>query len=240
MQFNDTSNLTGLIQECEDLCQTGVAGISGNTNLLKDFTRKINKWYGKIVVMILKVQDEWDFDDSNYTNFPILTNDLAVGQQDYSLPVGTLKIKRVEVSYDGITWKKAEPVDVNELGIATDTTTIASHFNRNEPYYDLQFGSVFIYPIPDVAVTGGIKIWVSREVDYFTSADTTQEPGFDETFHEMLSLGASYDYCKARKLAQTSALKNDLIEMEQRLNQYYADKQKDRNVSLRSAYKNME
>lgn len=240
MQFSDTSNLTGLIQECEDLCLTGTAGISGNTTLLKDFTRKINKWYGKVVTMILQSQDEWDFDDSNYTNFPILTNDLVASQQDYSLPTGALKIKRIEVSFDGVTWKKVEPIDINELGIATDSTSIVNHFNKSEPFYDVQGGSIFLYPIPDANVTGGIKIWISREVDYFTSADTTQEPGFSEAFHEMLALGASYDYCKVRKLAQTTALKNDLLEMEQRLKQYYGDLQKDRNIQLKSAYKNME
>ena len=240
MNFNDTTNNTGLIQECEDLTQIGAAGISGNTTLLKQFTRRINTWNDKVQTMILEVQDEWDYDDSNHTNFPILTTDLVANQQDYALPTSTLQVKRAEISFDGSKWYKLAPFDINEMTDDSSTTSIASNFNKTEPYYDLQYGSIFLYPIPDSNVTGGLKLWITRENELFTTADTTQEPGFDRQFHEILALGASYDYCKSKNLPQLGALKNDLLELEQRLRRYYASKQKDRNLTMKSQNINYE
>ena len=89
-------------------------------------------------------------------------------------------------------------------------------------------------------MTDGLKIWFMREVDEFTTADTTQEPGFDEPFHRMLSLGASYDYALKKGLPAADRIKAELLEYEQRLAIYYADKQQDRHTTLRSAYVNYE
>ena len=80
MQFSDTTNLNGLIQRCELLTGLGDTGISGDATLLKHFTSLINQTYHKVVTMILQSQDEWDFDDKNHTDYPILTTDLVVSQ----------------------------------------------------------------------------------------------------------------------------------------------------------------
>lgn len=233
MQYSDVTNDTGLIQDI-----TFWTGADTNAYTLKDRTRNINSWYHRVVTMILRAQDEWDFDDVNHTDFPILTTDLVASQQDYSIPASekVLKIKRLEVSYDGTNWYKAEPIDVNEIGTATDTTTIANNFVKTKPYYDLQNGSLFLYPIPDSNVTGGLKIWWTREIDEFTTADTTQEPGIDEPFHRMLSIGAAYDYAIKKGLQVSDRLKAELIEYEQRITQYYGSKQNDRQMNLKPAY----
>lgn len=241
MVFSDTSNQAGLIQECEDLTGLGVAGISGNANQLDKFVRRMNKWNDKVQTMILSVQDEWDYDDSNHTDFPIMTADLAASQQDYALPATGLQIKRVEITYDNSSWYRVEPMDINEYGKATSqSTNITGDFSKDAPYYDIQYNSIFLYPVPDAAVTNGLKIWVSREVTTFADTDTTKEPGFDRQFHEILALGASYDYCKEKGLPQTEVLKRDLIEMEDRLRKYYSDKQVDRVMSMKANYINYE
>lgn len=240
MQFNDTTNITGIIQRCELLLGKGNGYISGNATLLKQFTAACNVYYNKVITSILKSQDEWDFDDSNYTDFPILTTDLVSSQQDYQLPTKTLKINRVEISYDGTNWYKAEPLDVREVGDATDTTSIGNNFDETRPYYDTIGQSILFYPIPDAAVTGGLKIWVAREVDYFTSADTTQEPGFDETFHDMIPVGASLDYAIARSAPQKNDLAALYAEYDKKLQNYYGSKQVDRQYVMQSAYINYE
>ena len=238
MVYSDSTNKNGIIQRAESLLGFSDAYISGNATLLKQFTAAVNAYYNKVVVAILESQDEWDFDDSNHTDFPILTSDFVADQQDYSLPSTTLEIKRIEITYDGTNWYKAEPIDVGTISDPTDTTSIASNFNVTEPYYDLQYGSIFLYPIPDINVTGGIKIWITREVDYFTSSDTTQEPGFDETFHEMLPVGAAMDYAVAHQMDVKNDLATLFAGLENKLKSYFGSKQKDRVPIMKAAFVN--
>lgn len=242
MVYNDTTNKNGLLQRCEFWTDLGDATISGTAVLKAQFTQSLNNWYHKVVTMILNSQDEWDFDDSNHTDFPILTTSLVANQQDYSIPASekVLKIKRIEVSYDGTNWNKAEPLDIGEIGDATNTTTIAGSFSKSEPYYDIQYGSIFLYPIPDTAVTGGLKVWWTREIDEFTTSDTTQEPGIDEPFHEMLPLGASFDYCVAKGLSKKNDIFTVLQDYEARLKQFYGSKQKDRKYAMKPTNINYE
>lgn len=240
MQFNDTTNDSGLIQEAEFLTNLGTTGISGNAQRLQDFTRLINSRYQQVVVMILKAQNSWDYDDINHTDFPILTTSLVDAQQDYSLPASEkiLKLKRVEITYDGTNWYKAEPLDIGTIGEATGTTSISANFSKLSPFYDIQYNSIFLYPIPDAAVANGLKLWVTREVDEFVNTDTTQEPGIDEPFHRMLAIGAAMDWAIAKGLG----VKNDLMALyqdyERRLGDYYGAKQTDKDMRFSPGYIN--
>lgn len=239
MVFNDTSNLQGLIQDCEFNCQLGSGNISGNSTLLKEFTRLLNKGLNSAVVQILDVQDEFDFDDLNYTNYPILTTDLVTGQQDYQFPTDILDIKRIEI-YDNQTqdWIRVNPVDNSQLNSATDSTTINERFDISNPYYDVAYGSIFLYPIPTSAVTNAnantnnLKIWISREISKFASTDTTKEPGIVDPFHQYVSIFASYEYARTKRLGMAEQLKRDLEEIKEELRRYYNKKQKDRRIRI--------
>ena len=212
-----------------------------DTNAFSAANRLIstNRWYEKVITMILKAVDGWDFDDSNKTDFPIATTSLVANQQDYSLPTNLLKIKRVEVTYDGTNWYKAEPFDINETGNATSSALIASNFTTSKPYYDIQGRSVLLYPIPTANSANGLKIWYVREPAEFTSAEVTtgtKEPGFDEAFHSMIPLGVCYDWFVAKDDKRAVLTWQELQDYETRLTQYYGSKDQDRNVVLKPAY----
>ena len=263
MVYSDTSGLAGIIQEEEFLTGLGDAGISGNTSLLKHFTRLNNARYYQIVSMILASQDEWQFDDSNLSNYPTATRPLVATRRDYYFgtalwaligreggaaasvaAIKPLKIMRVDITYDGTNYYKAEPFDQNEtgLGLGNDNLT-DGRFAKNAPYYDIRDNSLWLYPMAsasDVTNGGLIRITFSRELDEFTTADTTQEPGFDETFHKMLPVGASLDFAVAKGLANKNDLAAIYQDYEVRLKQYYGSKQEDRNYVLKPAYINYE
>lgn len=237
MQFNDTTDLKGLIQECEFWTGLQNGGISGDSNTLKVFTRLINKAYHQTVADILEVMDEWDFDDPNHADTGFMkTYDLVSGTQyiDLGLDSKILKVKRCEVMLDGSNWHKAEPMDIGELGFATDATTLAGRFSIESPRYDQHGRYVFFYPIPAVAVTAGAKLWVSREVDEFIPTDTTQQPGFDEPFHEILALKASLDWGLSKRLANRAEIMAKLQESQARMKKFYGKKNEDRQIILKS------
>lgn len=247
MVYNDTTNKNGLLQRCEILCGFADGGISGNSTLKAQFTGLLNSAYHKVVTMILQSQDEWDWDDINQTLYPIFTVPMVANQRDYSFSAADkfLKIKRIDVTYDGSTYYKAEPFDINESGYgfgpagSTMETTTDGRFSKSTPKYDIRANGIFIYPMAsasDVTAGAAIRAEFFREPDEFTTSDTTQEPGIDEAFHPLLAIGASYDYCVGNDLKRAQALKNEWLEGEMNLKKYYSSKDEDRNYVLKSNY----
>lgn len=236
MQFSDTSSAqNGLIQSCEFWSGLGKAQISGNTQRLAEFTRLINNRYDQYTMLLLSSQDGWDFDDINHTDYPIITADLVADQQNYSLPASLdlIKIKRVEVKLDGNKFYRAEPIDINEISSGTDADTIAGKFSTVNPFYDAEYDVVRLYPIPTQAVTNGLKITYYRNVDAFTTADTTQKPGFDRAFHELLSIGAVLDWSIAKGKDVKGDLQGRLAQLEGLFIDHYGRKNRDRQIILK-------
>lgn len=199
---------------------------------------QINKWYDQVQTTILRAQDSFDYDDSTNTDFPILTANLVANQQDYALPASSLQVKRLEVSYDAVNFYKASPFDINERGAGTATNNLGD-FSQATPFYDVQYNSIFLYPIPSSAVTAGLKIWISRPHSDYTGANVTTGtavPGFDSLFHDILALGASYDYAVSRNLTNREVLKRDLDRALAELANHYGSKDEDRVYRIGAEY----
>lgn len=268
MQFSNSTTKNGIIQACEFYTGLGDTGISAQATVLDHFTRLVNNRYQEVVTAILDSMDGWDWDDTNHTNkIPIVTRPLIANQTEYlfstalwslvahegqaaggNATIKPLKIKRVDVCYDGTgnTCYKAEPVDSGEmgLGLGNDSLTDA-RFNNAQPFYDVTNSGILLYPratAANVSNSGILRVEFTRNVDLFVDTDTTQEPGIDEPFHDMLSLGASMDWLMAKKpdsptinqLAQKYAV------LEARLRSYYGKKELDRQIILKPAYVNYE
>lgn len=208
-----------------------------DTNVFSNADRllSMNNHLRDIQTLILRSQDEWDYDDSNNTDLPILTANTVAGQQLYTLPTGSLDIKRLEVTYDGVNYVKAEPFDINERSLATSTNAIGD-FSQSAPKYDLMSNTLWLYPIPTGDIEDALKIWISRGPLEFTSGQLvagTVEPGFDSLFHDMLAFGPAMDFCMTQNLPQTDRLKTEYAEKKQNLINHYGKKQEDRVVNMR-------
>lgn len=216
-----------------------------DANLLID----INLWYQKVVTMILEAADSTDFDDGRNTTYPILTTPMVASQRDYSIPVSNkvLKIKRVDVTYDGTNWYKAEPIDDGEIyfGLGNDTTT-DQNFYPTTPRYDVKYNSIFLYPMPsatDVANGGTMRIEWERQITPFDSGDyttvltdSTVVPGFDDPFHPMLAYGAAFEQATSRQLPQLAQITSELADYETRLRVAYGRKDWDRRLLFKPDY----
>lgn len=219
-----------------------------NANLLID----INLWQHKIVTMIMGSQDESDFDDNRNTTFPNKTTPMVSGQRDYGIPVSekVIAIKRVDITYDGVNWVKAEPIDSSEIpfGIgtagSTQETTLDGKFSKSAPRYDSKNNSVLIYPrANDADVTAGAKIRIewSREMNEITLSELTTGtvvPGFDSAFHPMLAYGPAFEYSSSKLLPQKNDIFAVLQDYEVRLIKAYGSKQKDRDYQLKASTQN--
>lgn len=210
-----------------------------------------NRWYQKIVSMILQSMDDWDFDDSNETDYPVATTPLVANQRDYSFPdsLKILQIKRIDLTYDGTNYYKAEEIDTANiaLGLGNDSS-IDGHFSKTSPVIDFKSNAFWIYPRAsqsDVDAGAKARLEFLREPVEYTSAEVTagtKEPGFDSIFHPMIPLGMIYDWCSAKGGSSPvlTALKSDIAaelnDYEQRLRKHYGTKQHDRTLQLKSVY----
>jgi len=164
-----------------------------------DLDASINRYYRLFVNKIIEAMDGWDFQGE------IATTDLVANQQEYIFPSDILKIKRIEISYDGTTWRRLSIRDISSNPRQTDSTTVNQEFNKTDPQCDLYDSSVFLYPIPTAAVTGGLKIWYEKKVTDLSAV--TDEPQFIEAYHAGLSYGAAVDYFNKYKEVEFNATK---------------------------------
>lgn len=87
------------------------------------------------------------------------TTDLVASQQEYALPDDCMRLRRLEAMLDGVTWHKVEFFDISQHDNANDSTSISNNYTKDKPFADVHENGLFLYPIPDAAVTDGLKLW---------------------------------------------------------------------------------
>lgn len=215
MIWNDTSERQGLVQDMEDLCGLGATGITGNTALFQQFTRWGNKWNKIGATIAIMVTDGWDLDDPAYTTYPSGTY-AGTTNRDYAISSTEkiLKIKSVGMAYDGTNYVKATAIDSTDFPNVVKDPNIDDYAPTLYPYYDPKANSIDIYPkFTQAQVDAGAKVYIEflREPkDFATTGTDSQEPGFASPFHQLVSLGASYDYAKVYKPDLVPTLRADI------------------------------
>jgi len=244
IQYNDTSGKSGLIQIFEFYTGVGDGAVSGSATLKAQVTQLLNSRLHQVTTMILDSADMngWVFDDINHANYPVGTIPLVASQRDYVLPASEkiLKLRRVDVTWDNSTYYRATPLSTGVLadGLGGDANTDAN-FTTAEPFYSQIGNAIWLYPratAAQVTASAKLRIEFTREVDEFTTSDTTQEPGIDEPFHPMLAIGAALDWAVAKGLANKNDLAAMYADYETRLRRYYGRKNEDAPLQLRSVY----
>ena len=199
MVFNDSSTKNGLIQLVEDYSNLGDGVISGDTTLLKKTTVRINETANDIMLEIMKSQDNFNWDDPTRTDYAVAETPLVAGQRDYIFDgISFLKIQRMDITWDGVSWYRATSFDSTtfERGLGNDSKT-DGFFQLTEPKYDPKANGFWLYPkatAAQVAAGAKARIEFTRSFDTFTYDDTTKEPPFASTFHELIAIGAALKY----------------------------------------------
>ena len=80
MVFSDSSTKQGLVEEIDFLLGTDATDYPTAQK-----TRNINRWFDRVISLILQADAKWEWDDTNYTDLPIATASLVANQQDYSI-----------------------------------------------------------------------------------------------------------------------------------------------------------
>ncbi len=223
MVFSNASDGIGIVEMFRDL-----TGLDANVFTLKKATNFINRAYYDAVLEAWRASGDWDFDDTNQSDFPIAVTTMVESQEDYTIPATALKVVRLEVKDSSGNWTVVKPFDETQL-----PNTALSEFHETDglpEWYRLIRGSVVLYPAPtatSATLTSGLRIYFLREVDEFVSTDTTQEPGLPEPFHDVLAWGAAYMAAIAKGLSNKNDLKAVYDEKINRMREFFADRHVD-------------
>jgi len=244
MQYNDSVNKNGLIQRYERHTLLGDGVVSGDSDLLKIATSDINETIFELTTELMLMQDSFDWDDPYKSDYPIATTPLVANQRDYQFDnISFLKLKRVDITYDGTNWVRAEAFDsaAYQDGFGNDTK-VDEQFTSDAPKYDPKAFGFWLYPRATAAqVANGAlaRIEFSRGHTEYVSTDTTKQPPIDRPFHDLIAIGAAL-----RNPAITNDQYNKLTRMyemgKERMIQHYDQRNEDTfldwRVDLREQY----
>lgn len=204
MQFNDTTNLSGAIQECEAWLFGGNYGtISNNPTLLKRFTSLINEGNNDTIIELFKSDGRWKYDDRNNDNIPRATTDLADGVRNYLLENSHLKVYGFEVKDNQGNFYPIRPIDFSEIRLSGQSESEFFETSGKPMLYDLDGDVVKLYPAPkasDVTLSDGLRIVYQDGPALFSTTDTTKEFGLPKPFHSMPVLLACSRYAKQNSM----------------------------------------
>lgn len=196
MIFNNTDPAirNGIVQVLEDLTSTQSASTSSYPLATK--TRDINMAFDDYQTIVTEASGTWQLDDSNHIKYPNMKFNLVSGQQDYSFTEDeqgnqVQDIYRVECKDANGVWQlltaydeQAETESLSARELLTGTPT---------RYYKTANG-IFLDVTPNYDSTLGIRMFFTRSPNYFTTSDTTKEPGIPNAHHRYLAVKPAYWY----------------------------------------------
>lgn len=224
--FSNTTTKHGIVQLIDRNCKSNSVSYK-----IEDKAADANLALDKAWSIILPASGKWQFDDSNHTDYPIITTNLVSGQRDYSFTTDEqgnliLDIYKVMVKDASGFYQEIFPVDVqSEEGTegfydGINTTGVPTR-------YDKTANGIFLDVIPSYNSTDGLKVYINREASYFTSTDTTKKPGFAGIFHEYIALRPSYFYAMRNGLDNRKSLQEEMLQMEVDMKKHYRDRSRD-------------
>lgn len=246
MQFSQTTTpYNGLIQECETwLFGSDYGAISGNTNTLATFTRLLNYGLDEVTTTLMGVDGRWQFDDTNYTDFPIATATLVDNQQDYQLSASHIKVLGVEIKKADGDYYVIPQIDFEDIRRKRLSVTEFLSEKGLPQYYDLQGNSLLLYPAPNttqVTAAAGLKVFFQREPDYFVVSDTTKTPGIPSIFHDIPVLYACAKFAKANQMSEKAReLDAEIEKRKQQMIDFFTKRNVDRKLKIQPRYKSAE
>jgi len=239
IQFNDIENKRGILQHIERNCGFEDGGITGNTKLKKWFTSEVNLALDEVLSNIFEVDGTWQFDDSNFEDFPTITTDLVAGQRDYNFTTdetGNLILDVYSVfalkSATDTKFELLQPID-RQSDKGTDGYWDGQEKQGVPTSYDKTGNGILLDLVPDFSVANGLKIYINREGSYFSDNDTTKKAGFSGLYHEYLALRPAYNYARINSLPYTEQLKRDMREIMEKLRDSYSRREKDKRHVMR-------
>lgn len=223
------ATIADIEQESRDLCDADTTSYPAPAML-----RRINNAYEQVVGWLINADGKWQFDDTNYGNFPIGTYTLVDSQGVYSFNDKFLQIMDVQIMDVSGNYQIIKPIDQKD---SESSIPLREEFEMDgfPLYYDkISDDTIELLPAPDngvsVTLASGLRIYFKRTADIFTSAQVTtgtKVPGFHSTFHYILSYMAAIPYCMLYKKDRVTLFQTEVLRLKKELIKQYTKRAKD-------------
>ena len=234
MQFNDTTNLSGMVQEAETwLFGSNYGTISSNTENLKTFTRLFNYGLEETVGLIKKISGRWQYSDPNNSGISPATTNLTAGVSKYVLDPVHYDIQAVEVVDASGKSKLLKQIDINQIKENGDTITDYQNVDGMPTEYDISGDILTLYPAPSagaVTLSAGLRLFYLGDPNYFVYTDITKEVGLPRPVQDMPILFACGKYAKQNGMTEKAReIDNEIQRKKIELNDTIGGRNKDVN-----------
>jgi hypothetical protein len=176
-----------------------------------------------VVALINRCDSRWQWDDTNQSDLPIATTTITSGQADYSLSASHISIDRVEIKDSAGNWTLLRPKDQHDTtdrALSTTTSGIPTEYDK--------FGStIMLSPVPNYTQAASLKIYFTRPPVAFDSGDTSEQPGFNPLFHDLVPLWIAYDHAIANGKKAANLIFAAIQQKEAEIREFYALRSRD-------------
>ena len=232
--FNATATKKGLVQFYELEIGANYGDVTDNATKFLTFAAYCNLALDDFNDIALKASGKWQHDDSNHTDYPIITTNLVSGQRDYAFTTDEnsnliLDIYKVLVADADGNFREIKSVDQQTPDGNNDNTVSfldGQNTSGTPSRYDLTANAIFLDVIPNYNYTNGLKVLINREGSYFTSSDTTKKPGVPGIYHKYFYLKPAREYARINSLASFNRLDAEVQNLELDIENYYNSRQK--------------
>lgn len=200
-----------------------------------------NNYLDVITGFAIAADKRFQWDDTNHTKLPIGTTNLVANQSDYSFLTDEqgnkiLTLTRIDLLGTDGTWRQLKLIDQADIPMALDQFENTS---GTPVYYDKIADNIIrLYPKPSASVTAGLKFYFQRSASYFTSSDTTKEPGVAILLHRGFVIASAYDGALTLGLPNINFLAAEMQKEEQKMKLYFSDRNQDSSGRMTPMYEN--
>lgn len=222
MVYNDTTNEQGILQDIDFTLNTNVF-----TFPIKDKTRLVNQSMDFFSGVIIGSDNNYQWDDTNYTNLPIGTTSLVSGQKVYTFDDEHLVLLGIKIKGTDGMWSDLKPIDISSDSekLEDETTGIPMYFDKIGNTYSL-------YPTPNYSQSDSIKVYYQRKGQHFAVTDTTKEPGFASHLHKGITFYVAFHWALAKDPKAAANFKVVLDDYINQFKEHYSKRDKNHQIII--------
>lgn len=230
MYFNPTTNSQSIVARMNRTTHA-----NNTTYPLIDKANDCNEALDRFLFLAMTADGKWQVDDSNNTDLPVAYTDLVSGQRDYSIAASMIMIEKVVIKDSSGNKKIIKPVDISQSDsnfLAKNIVETPSGDSGIPVAYDKAYNSIILSPIPNYSYTGGLIVHYKRGPNYFTSTDTTKEPGIPSIFHSYIAHYASYLWLVDKDQQRAARIYDLVLRDEQAITEFYSKRNVDDKIII--------
>lgn len=230
MMFSDTTNNTGIAQQARVF-----ARVDSTQWPTARIVNSVNNWLDLVAGYAIGADRRFQWDDTNHTKLPEGTTPLTINQSDYSFLTdeqGNTIVTLIGVSilqngrYEPIT-----AVDRNDP--LYDPSTFGQDTGTPTEYDKISDNIIRLDKKPSATVAAGIKFYFQRTPSYFSASDTTKQPGVSPLLHRGFVIASAYDIALTLGLDNLQALAVEKAMEQDKMIQYFAERNQDETTIYR-------